>query len=33
MLERYSDANWITYSDETKFTRSYVFTLKSGVVT
>ena len=32
MLEGYNDANWIYDSDEIKSTRSYVFTLKGGVV-
>ena len=33
MLERYSDANWISDSDETKSVSGYVFTLGGGVVT
>jgi len=32
MLE-YSDANWISNSDETKFTNGYVFTDGGGAVT
>ena len=32
MLERFNDANWISYLDEIKSTSSYVFTLGSGVV-
>ncbi|PHU20410.1 hypothetical protein BC332_11561 [Capsicum chinense] len=31
-LEGYCDANWISNSDETKFTSSYVFTLGGGAV-
>nr|KYP71916.1 Retrovirus-related Pol polyprotein from transposon TNT 1-94 [Cajanus cajan] len=27
ILERYSDANWISYSNKTKFTSGYVFAL------
>jgi len=33
MLEGYSDANWISDSDETKSTSGYVFTLGSGTIT
>jgi len=33
VLEGYSDANWISDSDETKSTSGYVFTLGGGVVT
>ena len=33
VLEGYSDANWISNSDETKSTSGYVFTLGSGAVT
>ena len=32
VLEGYTDANWIYYSDEIKFTSNYVFTLGGGVV-
>jgi len=32
ILEWYSDANWISDSDETKSISSYVFTLGGGVV-
>ena len=32
VLERYNDANWISYLDEIKSTRGYVFTLGGGVV-
>ncbi|XP_070013708.1 secreted RxLR effector protein 161-like [Nicotiana sylvestris] len=32
ILEGYSDANWISDSDETKSTSDYVFTLGRGVV-
>ena len=32
VLEGYSDANWISDSDEIKSTSSYVFTLGGGVV-
>ncbi|XP_070033031.1 secreted RxLR effector protein 161-like [Nicotiana tomentosiformis] len=31
-LEGYSDANWISNSDETKFTSGYVFTLGGGAI-
>jgi len=31
--ERYSDANWISDSNETKFTNGYVFTLGGGAIT
>ncbi|XP_075092318.1 secreted RxLR effector protein 161-like [Nicotiana tabacum] len=31
-LEGYSDANWISDSDETKFTSGYVFTLGGGAI-
>ena len=33
VLEGYSDANWISDSDETKSTSGYVFTLGGGAVT
>ena len=33
MLEGYNDANWISNSDETKFTSGYVFTLSGGAIT
>ena len=33
VLEGYSDANWISDSDETKSTDGYVFTLGGGVIT
>jgi len=33
LLEGYSDANWISNSDETKSTSGYVFTLGGGAVT
>jgi len=33
VLERYSDANWISDSDETKSTSGYVFTLGGGAIT
>jgi len=33
ILERYNDANWISDSDETKFTNGYVFTLGGGAIT
>jgi len=33
VLEGYNDANWISDSDETKFTSGYVFTLEGGVIT
>lgn len=32
MLEGFSDANWITESDETKVTSGYVFTLGGGAI-
>ena len=32
ILERYSDANWISDSDEIKSTSGYVFTLSGGTV-
>jgi hypothetical protein len=32
VLEGYSDANWISDSDETKSTSGYVFTLGGGAV-
>ena len=32
VLEGYSNANWISNSDEIKFTSDYVFTLGGGVV-
>ncbi|XP_070026362.1 secreted RxLR effector protein 161-like [Nicotiana sylvestris] len=32
VLEGYSDANWISDSNETKFTSGYVFTLGGGVM-
>ena len=32
VLERYSDANWIAYSDESKSTSGYVFTLGGAAV-
>lgn len=32
ILERYSNASWITYVDETKSTSRYVLTLGSGVL-
>jgi len=31
--EGYNDANWISYSDETKSTSGYVFTLRGGAIT
>ncbi|KAG8657733.1 hypothetical protein MANES_03G098716v8, partial [Manihot esculenta] len=33
VLEGYSDANWISYSDEIKSTSGYVFTLGGGAIT
>ena len=33
VLEGYNDANWISYSDETKSTSGYVFTLGDGAIT
>ena len=33
VLEEYSDANWISDSNETKSTSGYVFTLGGGAVT
>ncbi|WVZ15130.1 hypothetical protein V8G54_012696 [Vigna mungo] len=33
VLEQYSDANWISDSDETKSTSGYVFTLGGGAIT
>ena len=33
VLEWYSDANWISDSDETKSTSGYVFTLGGGAIT
>jgi len=33
VLEGYSDANWISDSDETKSTSGYVFTLGGGAIT
>ena len=33
VLKGYNDANWISDSDETKFTSSYVFTLGGGAIT
>jgi len=32
ILEGYSDANWISDSDETKSTNGYVFTLRDGTI-
>ncbi|KAF2308511.1 hypothetical protein GH714_010171 [Hevea brasiliensis] len=32
VMEGYSDANWIFYSEETKSTSGYVFTISGGVV-
>ena len=32
VLKRYSDANWITRSTETKFTGGYFFTIHGGVI-
>ena len=32
VLEGYSDANWITRSNETKSTSGYVFTIGGGVI-
>ncbi|KAJ0075192.1 hypothetical protein Patl1_35172 [Pistacia atlantica] len=32
VLEGYSDANWISDSDEIKSTSGYIFTLGGGVV-
>ena len=32
VLEGYSDANWISNSDEIKSTNGYVFTLGGGVI-
>ena len=32
VLEGYSDANWISDSDETKSTSGYVFTLGGGTI-
>ena len=32
VLERYSDANWIFDSDETRSTSGYIFALGGGVV-
>ena len=32
VIERFSDANWISDSDETKLTSGYVFTLAGGAV-
>ncbi|XP_070011252.1 secreted RxLR effector protein 161-like [Nicotiana sylvestris] len=32
ILEGYSDANWISDSDETNFTSGYVFTLGGGAI-
>ena len=33
ILEGHNNANWITNSNETKFTNSYVFTLGGGTIT
>ncbi|XP_068492223.1 secreted RxLR effector protein 161-like [Phaseolus vulgaris] len=33
LREGYNDVNWISYSDETKSTSGYVFTLGGGAVT
>ena len=33
ILERYSDTNWISKSEETKSTSGYVFILRGGVIT
>ena len=32
VLKRYSDANWITRSTETKSTSGYVFTIGGGAI-
>ena len=33
VLEGYNNANWISYSDEIKFIRDYVFILRGGAIT
>jgi len=33
VLEGYNDANWISSSNETKYTSDYVFTLEGGAIT